>query len=232
MIRISYCNLMFSDIYKYKIQYNNLYILVFSDLNMKGLIKKFLTPLIIAGTLFTANPASAQEKINPFISASVGIYDETSEPMQDFSRLPFLNNFMLRIRGGVGLDFFKNFRLEQAIAYMNKKGQPYGGAKRNIDLSILQAETIAYSVLPTVFGNLRAGFGLTIMDLKEKSFLGDNEFETEKKGMGIVAVLGGDMLISKKINLYGDFSWRFISSSGVFGDIGGPCFDVGLRYNF
>lgn len=157
---------------------------------MKGLVKKVLVPLTIAGTLFATNPVFAE--IRPFVSVDI----DRHYGLAQLAEIQDIYGSMYRVRGATGLEF-KNFRLEGALAYMEKEES---NNIRNSNLSILQKEVIASYKIPK-FRNLHIGGGLTFIDLTKKSSTAYSKIldqEINKKTSGMIFTVGADILLIKK----------------------------------
>lgn len=190
----------------YTFNCNYLYISFFFNSFMKGLIKKVLAPLAVAGTLFATNLASAE--IKPFVSISIGGYNGFSQSNTHYGS-------MFRIKGAAGLDLSKNFRIEGALTYMDYKFKD--------NLNVLVGEAVVYGMTQTESVNIRAGIGLCAY--------GENVNGKDKKtAIGPALVLVGiDKPINKKTDLYVDIGISIYSIITEGTLRGGNSFDMGIR---
>lgn len=216
---------------------------------MKGLVK-ILAPLVVAGTLFTAKPVSANDFFsnlseNPFLSIGVGTYNgiKQKQNTQNYEITPM-------IRGSVGSDGeIGNIRFEMNVSYTRKKEQPYefdfGAAKvkGNSRINILEYGPLLKYVFRGDRINFYAGGGLVEVfikeQLEEKIYFNDKviEFKGNKFdfAFGIILSAGLEIPVSKekKNNLiYMEASGRYAMITNKFSqrkNVCGLALDAGIR---
>lgn len=216
---------------------------------MKNLIKKLLFPIVISSQFLLPAFSFAKEKpekkykSNFYIGGSIGVYQGT-EDMKNI----YVN--MLKLRGNVGLDLHKNFRLEGALFYITDKRGPvlhtnsYGVEDMEVKskIGIVGFEALANYLIPVKWPVFRLGAGLTFMRTIEKtSFLplsskdAPETFKASANAVGPLFIFGVDVPIDKEKtkNVYVEFSDRSARFKWIFGDtldMGGSSLDVGMRF--
>jgi hypothetical protein len=98
---------------------------------MKGLVRKVLIPLTIAGTLFATNPVFAEEKekkdFNPaiFASGGIGFFRGNDKEIRNIYGIDtFNNNNIPKIDGSIGYDLSKHLRLKGDFSLVANNGEP------------------------------------------------------------------------------------------------------------
>ncbi len=220
---------------------------------MKGLVKKLLIPLSVAGTLTTPffNSAYAQDKNNnqeaqeefkqrTYFGGGIGMYNGADKAFQEiYGTVP-------RIRGNVSFNNSKHFTIEGALAYGQKNGNPFIYDPDNIienasaKITMLQGELAGFYVFPGKSVNFRIGGGVSYINMKEElSISGGGETASASGsfgGVGPLVVLGLDIALDddKKKVLYIETSGRSVNITNDFGqelDIGGGVLEAGIMFS-
>lgn len=216
---------------------------------MKNLIKKLLFPIVISSQFLLPAFSFAKEKpekkykSNFYIGGSIGVYQGTEDMKNIYGN-------MLKLRGNIGLDLLKNFRLEGALFYITDERGPvlhinsYGVEDMEIKskIGIAGFEALANFLIPVKWPVFRLGAGLTFMRTTEEVSLSplslEDSSETLKasaNAVGPLFIFGIDVPINKEKtkNVYVEFSDRSAKFKWIFGDtldMGGSSLDVGMRF--
>ncbi len=214
---------------------------------MKGLVRKVLAPLAIAGTLFASSPdvysqerAAEEFKPKTRFSIGVGAYSSDKNLKEIYGNMP-------RVRGAISVDMSPNFTLEGGLAYLKKKGDPlifnegFDSVTGTTEIEMAQLEGLAKYVFNGKSARFYAGGGLTAINVKEKLSLsatidGDTFNESAEftgSGAGLVLVLGVNVPMGKSNLFYAELSGRSVGVSNDLGsqsEIGGGVVEVGVRF--
>ncbi len=217
---------------------------------MNGLVRKVLAPLFFIGALSLPfiNAASAkegEEVKKVYFSIGAGAYQGNEQSMKDmYGTIP-------RIRTVFEAEAVKNFTYGGAISYSKKKGNPeiyqsgdgFENVTGDLEVQMLQIE----GLLKYYFGNERvkfyAGGGIAVINFREKMTLSgylDRDYfsqsgETKKDAVGPVVLFGLNIPVNKEGTfIYGEISGSSAEIKGDLGevDIGGTCFEAGVRFTF
>lgn len=199
---------------------------------MKGLMRKVLVPLAIAGAISLPSEISAQKKESPktesfvpktYISSALSLYRDSNKEITD--RYGSIIGFGARITR----DINENFRWEVGFGFSNDNAEVRsGGQTVKYQLSMLSFEGTAHYTDP--WNNkegawyTRAGFILS--QARESGQAGNESDKESNQGLGLILGGGISFLKDKNGEAFGEINYRSIVS-GI--DLDGIELVVGYR---